>query len=101
MDRLFLAIDAWMAAGMAFAALGCFLWGLVSILFSPRHLASIPLIIGYVGGQEEPVTGWRAAGHALLFTSGLFPTIALVGALCALLGRILGAYFIVSPFFSS
>ncbi len=90
MDQLFLTINSWIVSDTGFAALGCFLWGIVSILFSPCHLASIPLIIGYVGGQNKLVEGRKAALYAILFTSGLFITIALIGTLCAVLGRMLG-----------
>jgi cytochrome c-type biogenesis protein len=72
------------------AALGCFLWGVVSVLFSPCHLASIPLIVGYVAGQDRLVEGRQAALYAGLFTTGLFLTIAAIGVICALLGRMLG-----------
>ena len=90
MDQIFLTINSWMTGGILLAALGCFLWGMVSVLFSPCHLASIPLIIGYVGGQDQLVEGRKAALYAVLFTSGLFLTIAAVGVICALLGRMLG-----------
>ncbi len=90
MDNFFLTVNSWMAGGTAIAALGCFLWGIVSVLFSPCHLASIPLIVGYVGGQKELVKGKKAALYAVLFTTGLFITIALIGVICALLGRMLG-----------
>lgn len=90
MDQLYLLIHQWISGGLAVAALGCFLWGVVSVLFSPCHLASIPLIVGYVGGQDEPVHGRRAVAYALLFTIGLFVTIALVGIACSMLGRMLG-----------
>ncbi|NMC49326.1 MAG: cytochrome C biosynthesis protein [Desulfovibrio sp.] len=90
MDQFFLTVNQWMTGGTAIAALGCFLWGVVSVLFSPCHLASIPLIVGYVGGQDESATSRSAALYAVLFTSGLFITIALVGVVCALLGRMLG-----------
>lgn len=72
------------------ASLGCFLWGMVSVLFSPCHIASIPLIVGYVAGQERLVEGRQAVMYAVLFTSGLFLTIAAVGLVCAALGRMLG-----------
>jgi cytochrome c-type biogenesis protein len=62
----------------------------VSVLFSPCHLASIPLMVGYVAGQGRLVQGREAARYALAFTSGLFLTIALVGVACTLLGRMLG-----------
>ena len=79
-----------MAGGFAFAVLGCFLWGMASVMFSPCHLASIPLIIGYVGGQKRLLAGKEAAGYALLFSGGLFITIAAVGLICVSLGRMLG-----------
>jgi cytochrome c-type biogenesis protein len=59
-------------------------------MFSPCHLASIPLIVAYVGGQEALTTARRAFIYALLFSVGLFVSIALVGIVCALLGRMLG-----------
>lgn len=90
MEVLFLTIHQWMTGGTALAALGCFLWGVASVLLSPCHLASIPLIVGYVGGQDGAVRPRRAALYAVLFSFGLFCTIALVGAACALAGRMLG-----------
>lgn len=90
MDQAFLAINAWITQAGAMAALGAFLWGLVSVLFSPCHLASIPLIVGYVAGQHRILEGREAAGYAGLFSLGLFVSIALVGAVCAALGRMLG-----------
>lgn len=87
---LFLTINEWMAGGTAIAALGCFMWGMVSVMFSPCHLASIPLIVAYVGGQQEVLRPRQAVHYSVAFTSGLFTTIALIGIGCALLGRMLG-----------
>jgi len=90
MDQFLILIHEWMGSGVGLAALGCFLWGVVSLLFSPCHLASIPLIVGYVAGQDKMVEGRQAALYAGLFTTGLFLTIALIGVICAMLGRMLG-----------
>ena len=90
MDQLFLTINSWMSQGLLLGGLGCFLWGMVSVLFSPCHLASIPLIIGYVGGQNQLVEGRKATLYAVIFTVGLFITIAVIGVVCSLLGRMLG-----------
>jgi cytochrome c-type biogenesis protein len=90
MDQFLILIHEWMGSGVGLAALGCFPWGVVSVLFSPCHLASIPLIVGYVAGQDRLVEGRQAALYAGLFTSGLFLTIAAIGVICALLGRMLG-----------
>jgi len=90
MDEIFLTINSWMSQGLLLGGLGCFFWGVVSVLFSPCHLASIPLIIGYVGGQNQLMEGRKATLYAVVFTTGLFLTIAAIGVICSLLGRMLG-----------
>lgn len=97
MDQIFLTINAWMGQGLLLAGLGCFLWGVVSVLFSPCHLASIPLLVSYVAGQNQVVAGRKAALYAIVFTFGLFITIATIGIICTLLGRMLGD---VGPYMS-
>ncbi|MBA3027212.1 MAG: cytochrome C biosynthesis protein [Desulfobacteraceae bacterium] len=90
MNSMLLTINEWMTTGTAIAALGCFLWGVVSVALSPCHMASIPLMVSYVAGQEKGLHAKSAAFYAVAFTSGLFITIALVGIICSLLGRMLG-----------
>lgn len=97
MNEVFLTINAWMNQGLLLGGLGCFLWGMASVLFSPCHMASIPLIVSYVAGQHQIIAGRRAALYALAFTVGLFVTIAAIGFVCALLGRMLGD---VGPYMS-
>ena len=97
MDHIFLTINTWMNQGLLLGGLGCFLWGMVSVLFSPCHLASIPLIVSYVAGQNQIIAGRKAVLYAVLFTIGLFITIATIGFICALLGRMLGD---VGPYMS-
>ncbi len=86
-----------MSQGLLLGALGCFLWGMISVLFSPCHLASIPLLVSYVAGQNHVVEGRKAALYAVVFTTGLFITIAVIGIVCTLLGRMLGD---VGPYMS-
>jgi len=90
LNSIFIMVNQWMTQGIILAAVGCFSWGLISVLFSPCHLASIPLIVGYVGGQEKMIQPSQASLYSILFTSGLFITIALIGITTALLGRMLG-----------
>jgi cytochrome c-type biogenesis protein len=90
LEGIFLTVNEWIAGGTIIAALGCFLWGMISVVFSPCHLASIPLIVAYVGGQQTLLKPREAGFYSAAFTSGLFITIALVGIICALLGRMLG-----------
>lgn len=89
-DHFLVTINAWMAGDFAWAVVGSVLWGLVSVLFSPCHLASIPLMIGYVAGQNTLVDGKKAAGYAVMFSMGLFISITVIGLACSWLGRMLG-----------
>ncbi len=89
-EQFLITINQWMTGGLLVAAAGCFAWGAVSVLLSPCHLASIPLVVAYVAGQRSEVKTSSAAGYSVAFTVGLFITIALVGVICALLGRMLG-----------
>ncbi|MBW2218454.1 MAG: cytochrome C biosynthesis protein, partial [Deltaproteobacteria bacterium] len=89
-DSFFITINQWISGGTTLAAAGCFLWGMVSVLLSPCHMASIPLIVAYVGGQQQILKPKQASAYSVAFTIGLFITIALIGVICALLGRMLG-----------
>ena len=90
MEQFLLTVNEWMMTGTALAALGCFLWGIISAVLSPCHIASIPLIITYVAGQDKVLKARHAACYSVVFTIGLFITIALVGIICSLFGRMLG-----------
>jgi cytochrome c-type biogenesis protein len=67
-----------------------FLWGILSILLSPCHLSSIPLIIGYMNNQGSSMTLNRAFSLSSIFAFGILITIALVGIITASLGRLIG-----------
>jgi cytochrome c-type biogenesis protein len=81
-----------------------FIWGILSIVLSPCHLASIPLIVGYIDEQGR-ISVKRAFWISVLFALGILVTIALVGLITALAGRMLGDigaignYFIAVIFF--
>jgi len=66
-----------------------FVWGILSIILSPCHLASIPLIVGFVGERGRTSTKWAFLA-SLLFSIGILATIGLVGAITAAAGRMLG-----------
>jgi cytochrome c-type biogenesis protein len=89
-ESFFLTVNQWMTGGASLALVGCFLWGMVSVLFSPCHLASIPLMVAYVGGQKEQPRPLLAMQYSIVFTTGLFISIAAIGIICAILGRMLG-----------
>ncbi|MBU1086817.1 MAG: cytochrome c biogenesis protein CcdA [Candidatus Omnitrophica bacterium] len=92
-------------SGTPFIAFGAaFAWGILSILLSPCHLASIPLIIGFINDQGK-ISTKRAFVLALLFSLGILITIAIIGVITAGMGRMLGDignlgnYFVAIIFF--
>jgi len=75
------------SAGVALSA--AFVWGILSVLLSPCHLAAIPLIVGLIDEQGQTTTR-RAFNTALLFAIGILLSIAIIGLITATAGRILG-----------
>jgi cytochrome c-type biogenesis protein len=91
--------------GSALIAIGAsLLWGVLSVVLSPCHLASIPLIVGFIGQQGRMSTR-RAFGISSLFALGILITIAAIGAVTAAAGRMMGDvgrygnYFVAAIFF--
>lgn len=89
MNTLFTNLTHAVEGSPAAALAAALVWGILSILLSPCHLASIPLIIGFVGEQGGGSTR-RAFALSLLFSTGILATIALIGMLTAAAGRMLG-----------
>jgi cytochrome c-type biogenesis protein len=83
-------LEAALSDAPRIALTAAFVWGVVSMLLSPCHLASIPLIVGLVDSQEGAMNGRRAFWVSLLFSLGLFIAIALIGLVTAILGRAVG-----------
>ena len=92
--------------GAPFVAISAaFVWGILSILLSPCHLASIPLIVGFIDEQGR-ISTKRAFIISTLFAVGILITIGAIGAVTAALGRIMGDvgkygnYFVALVFFA-
>ncbi len=89
MEQLFTQLSR-AVEGAPMVALGAaFVWGVLSILLSPCHLASIPLIVGFISDQGR-VTTRRAFWTATLFAVGILITIAAIGVVTAAAGRMMG-----------
>ena len=90
---MILAIFEWLSnsiqSSLIIALTASLLWGMLSILLSPCHLASIPLIIAFIGEQGQMSTK-RAFWLATSFSMGILTTIATIGLITGLLGRMLG-----------
>ena len=91
--------------GTASIAIGAaFLWGILSVLLSPCHLSSIPLIVGFIDKQGR-TSASRAFLISTLFSIGILITIAAIGLITGAAGRMLGDvgpygnYFVAVIFF--
>lgn len=104
MEQLFTTLTHAVEGTPAIALAAAFIWGVLSILLSPCHLASIPLIVGFINGQGS-ISTKRAFIISTLFAVGILTTIAGIGIITAGAGRMLGDvgksinYFVAVIFF--
>jgi cytochrome c-type biogenesis protein len=104
MEELFTQLSRAVEGKPAIALAASVVWGVLSILLSPCHLASIPLIVGFISDQGK-VTAKRAFWTSALFAVGILITIAAIGAITAAAGRMMGDvgrygnYFVAVIFF--
>jgi len=104
MEKLFTTLTHAVEGTPAIALTAAFVWGILSILLSPCHLSSIPLIVGFIDKQGQMSTK-RTFAISALFAGGILITIAAVGAVTAAAGRMMGDvgrygnYFVAAIFF--
>ena len=89
MEKLFTTLSHAVEGAPLIALSAAVAWGVLSILLSPCHLASIPLIVGFISEQGQ-LTTRRAFWTSVLFAVGILITIAAIGAITAAAGRMLG-----------
>jgi cytochrome c-type biogenesis protein len=104
MQQLFTTLNHAVEGSPLIAVIASLVWGVLSILLSPCHLASIPLIIGFIG-QHGRMSTRRAFIISSLFAVGILVTIGAIGAVTAAAGRMAGDlgkygnYFVAVIFF--
>ena len=89
MEQIFTALTRAVEGTPAIAITAAVVWGILSIVLSPCHLASIPLIVGFID-QQGKMTTRRAFTISLLFSLGILITIGVIGAVTAAAGRMMG-----------
>ena len=104
MEQLFTTLSHAVEGTPLLALTAAVVWGVLSIVLSPCHLASIPLIVGFMSEQGQ-VTARRAFWISTFFAVGILITIAAIGAITAAAGRMMGDvgrygnYFVAVIFF--
>jgi len=91
-------LNTLMQSSYLFALTASLIWGVLSILLSPCHLASIPLIVGFIGEQGRMTTK-KAFWLATSFSVGILITIGVIGLITGLMGRMLGDVGIYGNYF--
>jgi cytochrome c-type biogenesis protein len=104
LDTLFTVLYDAMNGPVWLVLLSSFGWGVLSILLSPCHLSSIPLVVGFIGSQGT-ISLKRSFIISFVFAVGILLTISLIGVITASMGRLMGDvgtignYFVASIFF--
>ena len=88
-ESIFTFLYEAMTGSVWLALLASFSWGVLSILLSPCHLSSIPLVVGFISSQGK-ISIKRTFNISLVFSVGILITIALIGIITASLGRLMG-----------
>lgn len=89
MLELFTSLTSALQDNILIALGASLIWGVLSIVLSPCHLSSIPLIIGFISGQKN-LTYKKSFIYSLLFSIGILITIIIIGVITSLAGRMLG-----------
>lgn len=104
MEQLFTNLTHAVEGTPLMAICAAFVWGVLSIILSPCHLASIPLIVGFIDDQGR-ISTRRAFFISTLFAIGILITIGTIGVITATAGRMMGDvgrfgnYFVALIFF--
>lgn len=88
-ESIFTSLYEAMTGSVWLALVASFTWGVLSILLSPCHLSSIPLVVGFISSQGK-ISISRTFNISLVFSVGILITIALIGIITASLGRLMG-----------
>jgi cytochrome c-type biogenesis protein len=89
LERLFEVLTHAVEGTPPLALAAAFVWGVLSVLLSPCHLASVPLIVGFIDDQGR-TSPRRAFIISTLFAVGILLTIGAIGAITASAGRMMG-----------
>jgi cytochrome c-type biogenesis protein len=88
-ESVFIKLTQVLSADRVYALSGAFAWGILSVILSPCHLGSIPLIVAFANRQGK-ISFKRAFSISLIFSVGMLSSITAIGLVTGLTGRLLG-----------
>jgi len=104
LEQLFTTLTRAVEGSVPVALAAALIWGIISVILSPCHLASIPLVMGFISEQKTQ-SSRRDFFLALLFSTGILITIAIIGVITSAIGSIggevgpVGNYFVAAVLF--
>lgn len=102
-ETIFVKLTQVLSGNWYVALSGAFAWGILSVILSPCHLGSIPLIVAFINRQGK-ITFKRAFLISLVFSLGMLLSITAIGVITGITGRIIGdigsaGYIVVAVIF--
>lgn len=89
LESVFIKLTSILSGNWYAALSGAFVWGILSVMLSPCHLGSIPLIVAFINRQGK-ISFRRAFYISLVFSIGMLFSITAIGVVTGLTGRMLG-----------
>jgi cytochrome c-type biogenesis protein len=89
LENIFIFLTEILSKSWYLALTGSFFWGILSVVLSPCHLGSIPLIVAFINEQGK-ITYKKAFLISFFFSLGILISITVIGVITGLTGRILG-----------
>lgn len=86
LERIIFAVTDALKASPLIALSAALAWGVFSVLLSPCHLGTIPLVVGMVGSAKGSTARWQGARLSFAFAGGMLIAILLLGAAVATAG---------------
>lgn len=89
LESIFIFLNNIISDNWYFALIASFLWGILSVILSPCHLGSIPLIVAFINGQGK-ISFRKAFLISTVFSIGILVSITVIGIITGITGKILG-----------
>ena len=89
LSAIFVGLSAMLEQSFALVLAAAFLWGILSIVLSPCHISSIPLVVGYVN-RNGLQSHRNALITSLYFSGGVLISLLVIGAITSMMGVMLG-----------
>lgn len=86
---VFVGLSSMLEQSLLFVLLAAFIWGILSIVLSPCHISSIPLVVGYVN-RNGLQSHRNAFITSLYFSGGVLVSLLVIGAITSMMGLMLG-----------